>query len=100
MYRNKRSFDVNRNTELIELNSIITAIYYLTTNSEGIDINNDENNHELTINMTDFFDKLKQKDYYSDLTIEEIRSICTFGDVFYHDLTQKDIIWGDRLINK
>jgi len=46
------------------------------------------------------FDKLKQKDYYSDLTIEEIRSICTFGDVFYHDLTQKDIIWGDRLINK
>lgn len=43
LYRNKRSFDVNRNTELIELNSIITAIYYLTTNSEGIDINNDEN---------------------------------------------------------
>ena len=43
------------------------------------------------------FDKLKQKDYYSDLTIEEIRSICTFGDVWYHDLTQRDIIWGDWL---
>ena len=46
------------------------------------------------------FDKLKQKDYYSDLTIEEIRSICTFGDVWYYDLTQKELIWGDWLINK
>ena len=45
-------------------------------------------------------DKLKQKDNYSDLTIEELRSICTFGDVWYHDLTQKDLIWGDWLINK
>jgi superfamily II DNA or RNA helicase/ribosomal protein S8 len=43
LYRNKRSFDVNRNTELIELNSIITALYYLTTNAEGIDINNNDN---------------------------------------------------------
>jgi len=46
------------------------------------------------------FDKLKTKDYYSDLTIEQIRSICTFGDVWYYDLTQKELIWGDWLINK
>ena len=46
------------------------------------------------------FDTLKQKNNYSDLTIDEIRSICTFGDVFYHDLTQSQIIWGDWLINK
>ena len=46
------------------------------------------------------FDKLKTKDRYSDLTIEQIRSICTFSDVFYYDLTQKDLIWGDWLINK
>lgn len=45
-------------------------------------------------------DKIKNKDSYSDLTIDELRSICTFGDVWYHDLTQKDIIWGDWLINK
>ena len=37
------------------------------------------------------FDKLKNKDNYSDLTIDEIRSICTFGDVFYYDLTQKEL---------
>ena len=46
------------------------------------------------------FDTLKQKNNYSDLTIDEIRSICTFGDVFYHDLTQSQIIWGEWLINK
>lgn len=37
LYKNKRSFDVNRNTELIELNSIITALYYLTANKNDID---------------------------------------------------------------
>jgi hypothetical protein len=46
------------------------------------------------------FDKLKQKDNYSDLTIDDLRSVCTFGDVWYHDLTQSQIIWGDWLINK
>jgi len=45
-------------------------------------------------------DELKTKDNYSDLTIEQIRSICTFGDVWYYDLTQKELIWGDWLINK
>lgn len=51
LYRNKRSFDVNRNTELIELNSIITAIYYLTTNSEGIDMNNDNDKLNIIDNL-------------------------------------------------
>ena len=46
------------------------------------------------------FDKLKQKNNYSDLTIDELRSVCTFGNVFYNDLTQSQIIWGDWLINK
>ena len=46
------------------------------------------------------FDKLKQKDNYSELTIDDIRSLCTFGDVWYHDLTQSQIILGEWLINK
>ena len=45
-------------------------------------------------------DSIKTKDNYSDLTIDEIKSICTFGDVWYYDLTQKELIWGDWLINK
>ena len=45
-------------------------------------------------------DKLKNKDNYSDLTIDELRSVCTFGDVWYHDLTQSQIMWGDWLIKQ
>jgi len=46
------------------------------------------------------FDKLQKKDNYSDLTIDEIRSICTFGDVWHYDLTQSDLLYGDWLTNK
>jgi hypothetical protein len=46
------------------------------------------------------FDTIKTKHRYSELTIDEIRSICTFGDIWYHDLTQGELIWGDWLINK
>jgi hypothetical protein len=46
------------------------------------------------------FDKLQTKNHYSDLTIDEIRSICTFGDVWHYDLTQSDLLYGDWLTNK
>jgi len=52
---------------------------------------------EYSTSINNIFDTLKQKNSYTDLTIEEIRTICTFGDVWYYDLTQKDIIWGDWL---
>jgi len=46
------------------------------------------------------FDKLQKKDNYSDLTIDDIRSICTFGEVWHYDLTQSDLLYGDWLTNK
>lgn len=52
---------------------------------------------EYSKSIDSIFNTLKQKHNYSELTIDEIRSICTFGDVWYYDLTQKDIIWGDWL---
>ena len=52
---------------------------------------------EYSVSINSVFNILKQKNNYSDLTIDEIRTICTFGDVFYYDLTQRDIIWGDWL---
>jgi len=52
---------------------------------------------EYSTSINSVFNTLKQKNNYSELTIDEIRSICTFGDVFYYDLTQKEIIWGDWL---
>ena len=52
---------------------------------------------EYSTSINSVFNTLKQKNNFSELTIDEIRSICTFGDVFYYDLTQKEIIWGDWL---
>ena len=46
------------------------------------------------------FDKLQKKDHYSDLTIDDIKSICTFGDVWHYDLTQSELLYGDWLTNK
>tara|TARA_Y200000002_G_scaffold327609_1_gene290776 strand:+ start:173 stop:406 length:234 start_codon:yes stop_codon:yes gene_type:complete len=46
------------------------------------------------------FDKLQKKDNYSDLTIDDIRCICTFGDVWHYDLTQSELLYGDWLTNK
>ena len=55
------------------------------------------NAKEYSASIDSIFNTLKQKENYSELTIDEIRSICTFGDVYYFDLTQRDIIWGDWL---
>ena len=46
------------------------------------------------------FEKLQNTKHYSDLKIDDIRSICTFGDVWHYDLTQSDILYGDWLTNK
>tara|TARA_R100000781_G_scaffold33689_1_gene24428 strand:- start:206 stop:442 length:237 start_codon:yes stop_codon:yes gene_type:complete len=44
--------------------------------------------------------KLKQTKLYSDLKIDDIRTICTFGDVWHYDLTQSDLLYGEWLTNK
>jgi len=45
-------------------------------------------------------DKLKNTRNYSDLKVDDIKTICTFGDVWHYDLTQSDILYGDWLTNK
>ena len=44
--------------------------------------------------------KLQNITHYSDLKIDDIRTICTFGDIWHYDLTQTDILYGDWLTNK
>ena len=44
--------------------------------------------------------KLQKHNTYSDLKIDDIRTICTFGDVWHYDLTQSDLLYGDWLTNK
>ena len=42
-------------------------------------------NEEYSKSIDSIFNTLKQKHNYSELTIDEIRTICTFGDVWYYD---------------
>ena len=44
--------------------------------------------------------KLKNTTRYSELKVDDIRTICTFSDVWHYDLTQADILYGDWLTNK
>ena len=46
------------------------------------------------------FDKLQKNNHYSDLTIDDVKSICTFGEVWHYDLTQSELLYGDWLTNK
>ena len=59
-----------------------------------------EENYEEYKTVGFIFDKLQKTNHYSDLKIDDIRSICTFGDVWHYDLTQSDILYGDWLTNK
>ena len=43
-------------------------------------------------------DKLKKQYSYSQLTIDDVRSICTFGDVWYNDIPQIELMYGDWLL--
>ena len=44
-------------------------------------------------------DKLKKESTYSKLTIDDVRCICTFGDVWYNDIPQIELMYGDWLLN-
>ena len=44
--------------------------------------------------------KLKNTTRYSELKVDDIKTICTFSEVWHYDLTQADILYGDWLTIK
>ena len=46
------------------------------------------------------YDNLKTKTRYSDLTIDDIKTIHTFADVWYRDVDNLDLMYGDHLFNE
>ena len=46
------------------------------------------------------YDKLKNKNHYTELTIDDIRTIHTFTDIWYKDIDSLDLIYGDHLFNQ
>ncbi len=57
----------------------------------------EENYKEYSHSVGYISNKLQKLTHYSDLKIDDIRTICTFGDVWHHSLTQTDILYGDWL---
>ena len=58
------------------------------------------NYEEYSIGVGYISNKLKNTSRYSELTVDDIRTICTFGDVWYMDLTQSELLYGDWLTYK
>ena len=46
------------------------------------------------------YDKLKNKNQYNELTIDDIRTIHTFTDIWYKDVDTLDLIYGNHLFNE
>ena len=46
------------------------------------------------------YDKLKNKNQYNELTIDEVKTIHTFTDLWYRDIDSLDLIYGDHLFNQ
>ena len=46
------------------------------------------------------YDKLKTKTQYNELTIDEVKTIHTFTDLWYRDIDSLDLIYGDHLFNQ
>ena len=46
------------------------------------------------------FNKLQTRDRYSELTIDDVRTLNTFTDSELHQTTQMDLMYGDHLFNK
>ena len=45
------------------------------------------------------FNKLQTKDRYSELTIDDVRTLNTFTNSELHQTTQIDLMYGDHLFN-
>ena len=44
--------------------------------------------------------KLKNKNQYNELTIDEVKTIHTFTDLWYRDIDSLDLMYGDHLFNQ
>ena len=54
---------------------------------------------EYAISIRCIYDKLKTNDRYSDLTVDDIKTIHTFTDIWYNDISGLELLYGDHLFN-
>ena len=46
------------------------------------------------------FDKLQKKDNYSDLTIDDMKTVHLFSNTDYVNQTGLEFIWGEKIFDK
>ncbi len=56
-------------------------------------------NEEYSIAVGYISDKLKNTTNYSDLKVDDVRTIHTFTDIWYNDISNLDLLYGDHLFN-
>ncbi len=54
---------------------------------------------EYAISIRYIYDKLKTNNRYSDLTVDDVKTIHTFSDIFYNDISGLELLYGDHLFN-
>ena len=52
------------------------------------------------VSISYIYDNLKTKNRYSDLTIDDIKTIHTFAEVWCSDIDGLDLMYGDHLFNQ
>ena len=59
-----------------------------------------EANHaEYALSIDNIFNKLQNNNRYSELTIDDVRTLNTFTNSELHRTTQMDLMYGDHLFN-
>ena len=59
----------------------------------------DANYVEYKVSIDYIFNKLQTKDRYSELTIDDVRTLNTFSNSELYQTTQMDLMYGDHLFN-
>ena len=54
---------------------------------------------EYAVSIDGIFKQLKTNNRYSELTIDDVKTLNTFSDVSLIETTQLDLMYGDHLFN-
>jgi hypothetical protein len=60
----------------------------------------DGNHEDYSTSIDYIFDKLQTVNRYSELTIDDVKTLNTFSDQHLHTTTQMDLMYGDHLFTK
>ena len=54
---------------------------------------------EKYISISYIYDKLKTKNTYNELTIDDLKTIHTFAGIWHSEVKSLDLVYGDHLFN-